>query len=55
MNQADRDELLIRIDERVGTLSDFSVAHGKDISELKRWRNITAGAVGAILTILGIK
>jgi len=54
VNPEDR-EILIRVDERVGTLLGNQADQEKRIRKLERWRNIMAGLIAALGSAFGYK
>jgi len=48
MNASQRDELLIRLDERCGNMVEKLDAHNGDIRALKTWQARLTGAFGVV-------
>lgn len=61
MNDNERDELLVRVDERVLGIQDTLQRgalrmddHGKRLGVLERWRSAVVAAVAVMLALVGI-
>lgn len=61
MNDSERDELLVRVDERVdsmhSTLERGALRmddHGKRINVLERWRSAIAAGIAVALFFIGV-
>jgi len=62
MTNEERDELLVRVDERVTSIhsrlekGDTRLDnHGKRISVLERWRSAVVAVVAVVLMFIGVK
>ncbi|KKL19130.1 hypothetical protein LCGC14_2468570 [marine sediment metagenome] len=61
MNDSQRDELLVRVDERVHSIQNTLKRgalrmddHGKRINLLERWRSAIVAGIAVVLFLIGV-